>query len=127
MFLKEGDIQQFACHINGSYPEATVQVFLGHDDITDLFEVKSSLKSSEGPQGLKPVFYRTDVISKSTVIGYHNMTKMLKCEAKVSASDVFKVASINVNLTECKCNAVRNKIESSPIVKCRKVVENCTN
>lgn len=100
MFLKEGDIQQFACHINGSYPEATVQVFLGHDDITDLFEVKSSLKSSEGPQGLKPVFYRTDVISKSTVIGYHNMTKMLKCVAKVSASDVSKVASINVNLTE---------------------------
>lgn len=100
VFLKEGGIQQFACHVNGSYPEATVQVFLGQKDITDLFEVKSSLKNSEGVKGLKPLFYRTDVISKSTVIGYHNMTKLLKCVAKVSASDVPKVASININLTE---------------------------
>jgi len=111
VFLKEGGIQQFACHVNGSYPEATVQVFLGQKDITDLFEVKSSLKNSEGVKGLKPLFYRTDVISKSTVIGYHNMTKLLKCVAKVSASDVPKVASININLTECKCKSVHTKIE----------------
>lgn len=112
MFLKEDASQQFACHVNGSYPEPRVQVFLRDEDITDLFEIKSSLKNSDGPKGLRPLFYRTDVISKvsTTIIGFHNMTKVLKCVAKVS--DDSKAASINVNLTECKYNAGHNEISS---------------
>lgn len=116
--IKEGDNHTFGCHVNGSFPNAEVQVLLGNQDVTHLFEVNSALKKSHGPKGLHPLYYRTDAISKSNIIGYHSMTKSLRCIAKLPNSDLSAETTINVNMTEysptflCK-NKMRAKLHET--------------
>ena len=94
----EGDVRQFTCHVDGSYPKPDVQVFVGSKDITDQFNSTTVLVKGDGPKGLQPLYYKVDMTNTALNIDYEFHDQPLRCVAKMPKTNSNMKADVNIAL-----------------------------
>lgn len=109
MYFQEGDAHRFTCSVSGAYPEPRVRVYVGERDITDTFDLVSTLKE-EGPTGsdgkfqvVESLFYEVRRTNSRLNITHDFNRKQIRCVADIPGSGFPENrTSIEVRLSDCK-------------------------
>ena len=85
--FEEDEERRIYCYVNGSYPVASVNMMLGEEDITHMFDKSVKLITEGEIMSTAGLSYEITLSNPAFQIKFDYMNKMLQCNAHMPGTD----------------------------------------